>query len=64
MTAEEAVQLIENLRNGSTKLLKIQQKDFLQFRQELINQPDFKHFRGIAKHGGHTEYEYMKTPRS
>ncbi|MCP3761824.1 hypothetical protein NLX67_05430 [Domibacillus sp. A3M-37] len=64
MTAEEAVECIENLRNGKTALVRIQQNDFLQFRQELIKQPDFKHFRGIAKHGGHAEYEYMKTPRS
>lgn len=64
MTIEEAIQSIENLRNGTTALVRIQHKDFLVFRQELINQPDFKHFRGIARHGGHVDYEYMETPRS
>ncbi|WP_046175209.1 hypothetical protein [Domibacillus indicus] len=64
MTPEEAVQSIENLRNETIKILRVQKEDFLSFRQELIKQQDFKHFRGIAKHGGHVEYEYMKIPRS
>ncbi|OXS78400.1 hypothetical protein [Domibacillus enclensis] len=64
MTSEQAVQTIEALRTGAETRVKVQKEDFLVFRQELIIQPDFKQFRGIARHGGNTEYEYMQTPRS
>lgn len=64
MTAETAVGYLESLRTGEAVRIRIERDDFLAFRQVLIQQPDFKHFRGIAKHGGHTEYEYMKIPRS
>ncbi len=64
LTIEEAVQQLENLRQGKTALLHIHQKDFLVFRQELIKQPDFKRFRGIARHGGNIDYEYMEAARS
>ncbi|MCI2253279.1 hypothetical protein L2D08_02735 [Domibacillus sp. PGB-M46] len=64
MTAEEAAGYIESLRNGTVARVHIERNEFLSFRQVLIQQADFKHFRGIAKHGGHTEYEYMKAPRS
>ncbi|WP_050181602.1 hypothetical protein [Domibacillus robiginosus] len=64
MTVEEAAEYLESLRNGTTARVFVERNDFLSFRQVLIQQADFKHFRGTAKHGGHTEYEYMKTPRS
>ncbi|MEH7204067.1 hypothetical protein V7130_16315, partial [Bacillus safensis] len=30
----------------------------------LVNQDDFKHFRGIAKHGGDVIFEYLTEARS
>jgi hypothetical protein len=64
MTIEEAEHYMKILRNGESKLVRIQKEDFLTFRYELMKQPDFKHFRGIARHGGHVDYEYMETSRS
>lgn len=64
MNREEAAQLIESLRSGTSKRVQITKEAFLVFRQELVQQPDFKHFRGTARHGGAVDYEYTNTPRS
>ncbi|OLN22378.1 hypothetical protein BTO30_09965 [Domibacillus antri] len=64
MTFEQAEEYMNALRNKESNLIRIQKEDFLIFRHELMKQPDFKHFRGIARHGGHVDYEYMETPRS
>ncbi|WP_445613848.1 hypothetical protein [Geobacillus sp. YF-1] len=59
-----AVQKINELRNGIISELLVKKEDFLLFRSVLIQQPDFKQFRGIAQRGGHVLYHYMDTPRS
>ncbi|OMP66203.1 hypothetical protein [Domibacillus epiphyticus] len=64
MTIEQAKQSMDSLRNRESNLIRIQKEDFLTFRHELVKQPDFKYFRGIARHGGHVDYEYMNVPRS
>ncbi|ABO66248.1 Conserved hypothetical protein [Geobacillus thermodenitrificans NG80-2] len=59
-----AAKQIAELRNGVIAELLVKKEDFLTFRAVLIEQPDFKHFRGIAQRGGHVLYHYMDTPRS
>lgn len=64
MTAEEALAQIEQLRKKDIPTLDITKDAFLTFRHVLVQQPDFKHFRGTAQHGGRVSYEYTDNPRS
>lgn len=52
-------EVIEQLRNGSVSEYRVEKQDFLEFRQELIKQDDFKNFRGNAQHGGATIFTYQ-----
>ncbi|WP_018665323.1 hypothetical protein [Heyndrickxia acidiproducens] len=64
MTEEEAGKLIAQLRNREISEFLIKREDFLSFRKVLVAQPDFKQFKGIAKHGGDVIYQYLEVPRS
>ncbi|PCK21871.1 hypothetical protein CEY02_06375 [Bacillus pumilus] len=64
MTEEQILTILESLRNGTEKQVTIQKVDFLSFRTVLVKQDDFKHFSGIAKHGGDVIFEYLKEERS
>ncbi|MCY7501204.1 hypothetical protein [Bacillus pumilus] len=64
MTEEQMLTILESLRNGTEKQVTIQKNDFLTFRSILVNQDDFKYFRGIAKHGGDVIFEYLTEARS
>lgn len=39
-------------------------KEFLAFREVLVNRDDFKHFRGNAQHNGVIIYTYLEEARS
>jgi hypothetical protein len=58
MDRETAIFQLERLRKKEIEQLHIEKDDFLSFREVLIEQPDFKQFRGIARHGGLVVYEY------
>jgi hypothetical protein len=64
MVESEALQLIDALRNKEVEEIQVEKDDFLSFRAVLVKQQDFKHFRGIAEHGGHIRYQYLEIPRS
>ncbi|MDM5319673.1 hypothetical protein RGT17_00245 [Bacillus altitudinis] len=64
MTEEQILTILESLRKGTEKQVTIQRDNFLTFRSILVNQDDFKHFRGIAKHGGDVIFEYLTEARS
>lgn len=64
MNQEMIVDLLEKLKSGEIPELTISKEDFLSFRVELVKRPDFKHFRGIAKHDGITTYTYLEEARS
>ncbi|MFC4712608.1 hypothetical protein [Planococcus dechangensis] len=53
---------LDRLRTGELQILKVPKEEFLEFRKALIEQEDFKHFRGTAYHHGLTEYEYTEHP--
>lgn len=63
LEGEGALKIIEQLRSKEVKQVEIKKEDFLTFRQVLIEQDDYKSFRGIAKHGGNIIYEYLDVPR-
>ena len=56
--------LLNQLRNKEIERLEITKEDFLAFRQVLVKDPQFKHFRGEAQQGGNIIYTFMEVPRS
>ncbi|MCM3237937.1 hypothetical protein M3589_09350 [Heyndrickxia oleronia] len=64
MTEEEINGSIDQLRKGELTELYIDNKDFYDFRKILVEQEDFKHFRGIAQRNGHVIYKYLEVARS
>lgn len=61
---ENFEQLIEQLRTGKIDHIAVSKEQFEQFRQIIVNLPDFKHFRGEAKQGGGVIFTYLEEPRS
>lgn len=55
---------IVQLRTGEIHSLTINKDEFLSFREILIKQHDFKHFRGVAKQGGAIIYSFLQQARS
>lgn len=55
---------IAQLRTGEIDSLTITKDEFLPFREILIKQQDFKHFRGVAKQGGAITYSFLQQARS
>ncbi|WP_456275744.1 hypothetical protein [Bacillus sp. AK128] len=64
MNQTEIEHILDKIRNGELEEYLVSKEDFLPFREVLVNQSDFKHFRGIAKHGGAVVYTYTENPRS
>jgi hypothetical protein len=58
------VEVIDKLRNKEVEEYLIKKEVFLSFREVLVKQNDFKHFRGIAQQGGDVIYTFMDEPRS
>lgn len=64
MQEQEAKEILEKLANRELGEYRITKEEFLLFRQFLVQRADFKHFRGIAQHGGEVVYQYLDEPRS
>jgi hypothetical protein len=64
MSEDTIFELIEKLREGELDEWLVLKEDFLEVRKVIVAQGDFKHFRGIAKHGGHVLYQYTLEERS
>ncbi|MFJ7976211.1 hypothetical protein JNUCC23_07380 [Peribacillus sp. JNUCC 23] len=64
MDKEEVETLLNQLANREIDEFTITKDRFLAFQLVLVKREDFKHFRGIAKHGGEVTYQYMDEPRS
>lgn len=56
--------MLDQLRNGEVKSIFIKKDEFLQFREQLVKDEQFKHFRGEAKQGGDVVFTYLPIPRS
>ncbi|PFH81692.1 MULTISPECIES: hypothetical protein [unclassified Bacillus (in: firmicutes)] len=64
MEQNEFINLIDQLVKGEISEISVTKDDFLAFRQIIVHREDFKHFRGIAQHGGHVIYTYLEEARS
>lgn len=56
--------LIDQLRNGDVQSILIKKEEFLQFREHLLKDAQFKHFRGEAKQGGDVVFTFLQQARS
>lgn len=56
--------MLDELKSGERSEITVPKDIFLSVRDVLVNRPDFKHFRGIAKHNGLTIYRYSESARS
>ncbi len=57
-------EILNKLRDKELIEYRVTNEQFLAFRKVLVERDDFKHFRGIAEHGGHVTYTYLTEPRS
>ncbi|WP_246943958.1 hypothetical protein [Bacillus pinisoli] len=64
MNTSDIEHILDKLRNKELEEYLVQKEDFLIFREKLVKQSDFKHFRGVAQHGGSVVYTYTDEPRS
>ncbi|MGN7477146.1 hypothetical protein ACTHOQ_04760 [Solibacillus silvestris] len=56
--------VLDQLRNGEIQSALIKKDEFLQFREHLIKDEQFKNFRGEAKQGGDVVYTFLENPRA
>lgn len=56
--------MLDQLRHGEVKSILIKKDEFLQFREQLITDEQFKYFRGEAKQGGDVVYTFLQQPRA
>ncbi|ESU32806.1 hypothetical protein G3A_09430 [Bacillus sp. 17376] len=64
MDEEQAVRMLESLKNKEVEEIFVSKQDFMEFREFLVKRDDFKHFRGIAQRGGDVIFRYMDEARS
>lgn len=64
MQENEAKEILDKLASRELEAYTISKEEFLSFRHFLLQREDFKHFRGIAQHGGEVVYQYLDEPRS
>lgn len=57
-------EMLDQLRKGEVKSITIKKDEFLQFRELLVKDTQFKHFRGDAKQGGDVVFTFLEVPRS
>lgn len=57
-------EMLQQLKNGEIESIEINKEQFYEFREILVNHPQFKHFRGDAKQNGIVIYTYLEVPRS
>ena len=61
---EKYKSMLDQLRNGEVNSIEINKVDYLQFREVLVQDPQFKHFRGEAKQGGNIKFTFLNVPRT
>ncbi|MEK4629732.1 MAG: hypothetical protein ABS944_00135 [Solibacillus sp.] len=57
-------EMLNQLKNGNVESIVIKKEEFLQFREHLLKDDKFKHFRGEAKQGGDVIYTFLQKPRA
>jgi hypothetical protein len=61
---EQAIRMLESLKNNEVEEIFVAKQDFMEFREFLVKREDFKHFRGIAQRGGDVIFTYIDEARS
>ncbi len=61
---EKYEHILNQLRHRQIKQVEIAKGEYLAFRQVLVKDPQFKHFRGEAKQGGNVVYTFLEQPRT
>ena len=56
--------ILNQLQSGELSSIEINKAEYLQFREVLVKNPQFKHFRGEAKQGGNIIFTYLHVPRT
>ncbi|MGN7296473.1 hypothetical protein [Fredinandcohnia aciditolerans] len=64
MNEEFVNEILNKLRDGELNEYLVKKDQFLEFRNTLVKREDFKHYRGIALHGGDVLYRYTEDARS
>ncbi|MBT2695631.1 hypothetical protein [Bacillus sp. ISL-55] len=64
MDKEQAVRMLESLKNREVEEIFVSKQDFMEFREFLVKREDFKHFKGIAQRGGDVIFRYIDEARS
>ncbi|WP_409305224.1 hypothetical protein [Peribacillus sp. SCS-155] len=64
MTEQEVNEILDKLASREIEAHLVEKHEFLAFRNVLVKREDFKHFRGIAQHGGNVLYQYLDEARS
>lgn len=57
-------QLLDQLRNKEVASISISKDEFLQFREQLVKDVQFKQFRGEAKQGGTIVFTFLDESRA
>jgi len=61
---EQYKQILDQLRKREIESYEVEKNEFLAFREVLVKDPQFKHFRGEAKQGGNIVYTFLEVPRT
>jgi hypothetical protein len=61
---EKYKDILDQLRNGEVQKVEVSKAEYLAFREVLVKDPQFKHFRGEAKQGGNIIFTFLKVPRT
>ncbi|MGM9949795.1 MAG: hypothetical protein ACI33P_06695 [Lysinibacillus sp.] len=61
---EKYKQLLDQLRHGEVEKVEVSKAEYLAFREVLVKDPQFKHFRGEAKQGGNVMFTFLEQPRT
>ncbi|NKE05481.1 MULTISPECIES: hypothetical protein [Mesobacillus] len=64
MDKDQAITMLESLKNREVEEIFVAKQDFMAFREFLVKRDDFKHFRGIAQRGGDVIFTYVEEARS
>ncbi len=56
--------MLNQLSNGEVSSIEINKEEYLHFREILVKDTQFKHFRGEAKQGGNIVFTFLEVPRT
>jgi len=61
---EKYQRILDQLRNKEIESFEVSKTEFMEFRNVLVKDIQFKHFRGEAKQGGNVVYTFLDEPRT